>query len=208
MNATTRYGALQTIAGMFIEIPSAKLDIPHFVHEPTRAIQDLKEGATTTNRIYFETLPEITENKSATYNDEIVLGRSSPVKTFAHGDNRVITLTMNFIATHESDFIRYRQYMFAIASAAHPRYEQGYAPPDICKIQIGGILGNDPVSCVLRNYDFNTENTTFWYDRDAQDEAERNAMYMSMRFSINTNWDVVYSYESLPSNTDVHRGRF
>ena len=210
MNATTIYGALQTIPGMWIQVPGSQLDLPHDVHEPKRAIGNIPSGTTTTDMILFEVLPEITENKAATYNDEMILGRSSPVKTFAHSDNRVITMTMNFVATHESDFIRYRQYLFAIGGAAHPRYLDGYAPPPVCKIKVGGILGSFPsgVDAVLRNYDFNTDPTAFWWDRRAIDSLDRNAQYMSMRFSINTNWDVVYSYESLPHYHDVLKGRF
>lgn len=195
---------------MWIQVPGAELDWPHPVHEPIRAEGPAVNIEAFTDKIFFEVLPEITENKAATYNDEMILGRSSPVKTFAHSDNRVITMTMNFVATHNSDFIRYRQYLFAIAGATHPRYRDGYAPPPICKIKVGGILGSYPggVDAVLRNYDFNTDNTAFWWDRRATDNADRNAQYVSMRFSINTNWDVVYSYETLPSYSDVLRGRF
>ena len=51
----------------------------------------------------FNNLPDITDTKSATYNDEIVIGRSNPIKTFSSGDNRAINVTIHLIVTKPTD---------------------------------------------------------------------------------------------------------
>ena len=62
-------------------------------------------------------LPDISDGKSAVYNDEAVIGRSFPVKTYSHSDNRSINWTAYFISTNESDMQNNLEYLRTIESA-------------------------------------------------------------------------------------------
>ena len=91
-------------------------------------------------------LPDISDGKSAVYNDEAVIGRSFPVKTYSHSDNRSINWTAYFISTNESDIQNNLEYLRTIESAVYPRDEafQPYAPPPVCALKCGNLL--DPRS--------------------------------------------------------------
>jgi hypothetical protein len=98
------------------------------------------------DKLVMKVLPDISDSKSATYNDEPVIGRSFPVKTFSHGDNRTISWTATFITTQRSDVQKNLDAMRAIEAAVYPRTSGGgtpYQPPPICKLKCGKLLADD-----------------------------------------------------------------
>lgn len=48
-------------------------------------------------RVVPRILPEISDSKSTSYTDESIIGRSFPVKTFSHSENRTISIEWHFI---------------------------------------------------------------------------------------------------------------
>ena len=48
-------------------------------------------------------LPEISDGKSAAYNDEPIMGRAFPLKTYSHSENRSISMTLHFYAIKKAD---------------------------------------------------------------------------------------------------------
>jgi hypothetical protein len=76
----------------------------------------------------MKVLPDITDTKSASYNDETVIGRSSPLKTYAQSDNRTITMTIHMIVSHPEDINYNLLALRAIQSATYPQMGHNGAP--------------------------------------------------------------------------------
>ena len=58
---------------------------------------DLDAGGTLysmgeSDKLVFDNLPEISDQKSANYTDESAIGRSAPFKNFAYSENRSISV--------------------------------------------------------------------------------------------------------------------
>ena len=53
--------------------------------------------------IFLRVLPEITDTKSASWNDEPIMGRAFPMKTYSHSENRAITMVCHFVVIEEKD---------------------------------------------------------------------------------------------------------
>lgn len=149
-----------------------------------------------TDPIELKILPEITDTKKASYNDERVIGRSSPIKTYSHSDSRVITMNLHFMVTTRDDIQENIKALYAIESATYPqRGENGpYKPPPVCKIKCGKMLGKDSELCVvLDTYSVQSPNNVVW------DEETLIPYY----FIVNTTWHVVYSSDSLPNQEQI-----
>ena len=51
----------------------------------------------------FKVLPDISDTKTASYNDEAVIGRASPLKTYAQSDNRSISMQIHMVVSSPED---------------------------------------------------------------------------------------------------------
>ena len=71
--------------------------------------------------ITFNNLPDITDAKSASYNDEVVIGRASPIKTYSQSDNRTISMQIHMIVSSPDDIQDNLASLRALQSAAYPR---------------------------------------------------------------------------------------
>ncbi len=141
--------------------------------------------------ILFRILPEISDSKGANYADEPIPGRSFPVKTYSHSENRAISMELHFIALKKSDIQENLDYLRLIQSAVYPRDGSGgspYKPPPVCQIKCGKILGDDGVCVVLKNYSVKFDPNMVW-------DLETLLPY---KFDISTSWEVVYSSNNLP----------
>ncbi len=148
-------------------------------------------------QIIFDNLPEITDSKSVSYNDEPLIGRSQPLKTYSHSDNRVISMTLHFIATGQTDILSNLEKLRAIESASYPKYETTsgapYEPPVVCIIKCGRLLDDNPLCVVLKNYSIKFPTDVAW-------DAETLLPY---KFDVETTWETVFSSSALPGQENI-----
>ena len=141
-------------------------------------------------------LPEISDAKQANYADVNVIGRSSPIKTFSHSANRVISIRLHFIVIEMTDFDENQEDVWALQSALYPREGSPYKPPPICAIKCGWLLSKTPLCVVLNNYSISYPSNVAW-----------NKTYMyPYYFQMQTSWHVVYATEgqnSLPNQQRI-----
>ena len=164
--------------GSLVPIEDCYLDIPNF------------------GKIIFDNLPEITDSKSASYNDEVVIGRASPLKTYSQSDNRTIALQIHFFVSRPNDIQENLSKLRAIESATYPR-EDGtgpYTPPPICKLKCGQLLSSDSELCVVcKSYSVRFPTDIAW----AED------VFTPYKFDVDTTWDVVYRSSDLPGQDRI-----
>ena len=91
-----------------------------------------------------------------------------------------------------------------ISSLTHPEYRQTYLPPRMAKIKCGQLLSSSPdgVPVLLKDYSINYETKVQWF------YSEKIKTYMPLHVSIQTNWDIIYSWQSLPGADDVLEGKY
>lgn len=146
------------------------------------------------HKVEFRILPEISDAKSASYSDVTVIGRSFPIKTYSHGDNRSIGLKLSFIVTESKDIQRNLQDFRAIASALYTRDDESpYRPPPICKFKCGKQLSDEELCVVIRNYSYNSPTNVAW------DEETLLPYY----FNVNITCEVVYPAVDLPGQDRI-----
>lgn len=147
--------------------------------------------------IILDNLPDISDTKSANYNDETVIGRASPLKTYAQSDSRAIQMTLHFITSERYGYYKNIEDLRAIQSAVYPREgESGapFIPPPVCKIKCGQLLSQSGELCViLKSYSVKFPTDVSW-DSDT---------YIPHKFDVDTTWDVVYTSQYLPGQERI-----
>lgn len=195
MRATKPNGALLPIPDCYIKIP-----VTTSISEMGGTDRTFENGEKI-HKIEMRILPDISDAKSANYNDEPIIGRSSPMKTYSHSENRTINWTAHFIICEEIDKKRNFYELRAIQSVVYPRDEniQPFAPPPVCSIKCGWMLGKDELCVVLRSYSVK-------YPVDVPWDEE---YLMPYKFSVDMQWDVVYESgdkRRLPGQEKIYRG--
>jgi hypothetical protein len=148
--------------------------------------------------IYLNALPDISDSKSATYNDEPIIGRSFPLKTFSHSDNRSISMQLHFYITKPGDALMNLKYIRALQSAVYPRTgntRTPYVPPPVCQIKCGSLLSSDPLSVVLKQYSVKFPTDVPW-DK---------TYYTPWKLDVDTTWETVYITYNLPGQEKIMR---
>lgn len=172
MKATTNGGILVPIENCYIEVP------PRI-------------------RILAYVLPEISDGKGATYNDEIGIGRSAPIKTYSHSDNRTVNVNWTFVLQNAEKAREVTQHFKALKSCVYPYKESDknlpYRPPAICKIRCGHALDDKELCVILRNYSVNFPVDVPWDD----------TYLLPYKFSISLTWEVVYTTSELPGREKI-----
>lgn len=173
--ATKPHGALEYIENCYIYIPGAGT-VRHYI------------------------LPDIGDAKSAQYNDEPIIGRSFPVKTFSHGENRVITWQIHLVVDTDARIDENLMYMRWLESAVYTRSGQlgsPVVPPPVCALRCGKLLANDKdVCCILRSYNVKFPTDVAW-------DWDRKKSLCPYKFDIDTNWEVVYKPSDLPGQKRI-----
>lgn len=174
--------AATTIGGALVPIPNCYIKIPSMPGEPEFNLQ-------------FKVLPEISDSKGATYADEPVMGRSSPVKTYSHSDNRQITIQIHMIVAAPGDVESNLKALRAIQSAVYPRHglNSPFVPPPVCRIKCGRLLAESDLCVVLRSYNVKFPTEVAW------DETS----FVPFKFDIETSWEVVYKSSDLPGSERI-----
>ena len=141
--------------------------------------------------LYFNNLPDLSESKSASYNDEAVIGRAAPIKTYANSDNRSISCSISLFVQKKQDCKDNISILRKIQSAVYPRTGVGapYFPPVICRIQCGDLFSKDPICCVMRDYNVKFPTDVPW-DLDT---------LCPYKMEISMTLEQVYSSNNLPN---------
>lgn len=148
-------------------------------------------------------LPEMSESKSASYADEAVMGRSFPIKTFSHSENRTINMKWKVIIMDDASLQEAVTALNAFRSCVYPldgTRSAPYYPPVICTLDCGILTATGisaGVCCVLRSYAVAFPTDIAW-DED---------FLMPYRFDIDLVWDVVYAAEDLPGRDKILEDR-
>jgi hypothetical protein len=156
--------------------------------------------------ITLNNLPDISDSKNAIYNNEAIMGRSTPLYTYSHSGDRTINMTMHFFVVDENDAVENIKYLRWIQSAVYPRPGDGntpFVPPVVCQIQCGTLIagnvdagfGLTPVCCILQSYSVKFPTDVAW-------DAETFCPY---RFDVETAWIVVYTSDDLPNQDRIVR---
>jgi hypothetical protein len=147
-------------------------------------------------KVIMKVLPDISDTKSASYNDEIVIGRSSPLKTYSQSDNRSITMTIHMVVSEAGDVDYNLEALRAIQSAVYPREGttgSPFVPPPVCRIKCGRLLSYGELCVILKNYSVKFPTEVAW-DEDT---------FVPFKFDIETTWDVVYKSADLPGQERI-----
>ncbi len=146
--------------------------------------------------IRLDNLPEITDSKSAAYNDEPIIGRANPLKTYSHSENRTITMQIHLFATEESDLQENLTILRALQSAVYPRTGVNgapFIPPPVCQIKCGTLLADDPLCVILKQYSMKPPTDVAWSEDGL----------IPYKFDIDTTWEVVYKNSDLPGQSRI-----
>lgn len=188
--ATIRGGALIPIENCYVSIPCEGCD---------SGLSGLGAEYASNDEfiLRFKVLPDISDSKTASYNDETVIGRASPLKTYAQSDNRSISMQIHMVVSSQEDVNYNLAAMRAIQSAVYPRKGQNgapFIPPPICRMKCGSLLSEGQELCViLKSYSVKFPTEIAW------DEST----LMPYKFDIDTQWDVVYKSMDLPGQERI-----
>ncbi len=148
-------------------------------------------------QIVMNNLPEISDSKSASYQDTTIIGRSFPVKTFSHSENRAIGWTLHLFVLKDGDALNNLNILRTLESCVYPRNvgPGPYAPPIICQIKCGNLLstGNQPLNVVLKSYSVKFPTDVAW---DAQ-------QFTPYKLDIDLSFEVVYASNMLPGASNI-----
>jgi len=165
---------------------------------PLLAIDDCYIKIPGCDIIKFNNLPDISDQKSAEYEDAGAIGRSSPMKTYQHSANRTIGMQIHFIVSGPDDIENNLNHLRCIESAVYPREESGgapFIPPPICQLKCGKLLADTDLCVVLKSYSVKFPTDVSW---DAN-------TFIPFKFDVDTSWDVVYRSSELPGQQNIIR---
>ena len=186
MYQATNTGTLQPVPNCSIKIPIEK---KLFSGGKVNTIKDVYT-------ISMNNLPDISDTKSAIYNNEGIIGRSFPLYTYSHSGDRQISIQLHFFAVDPGDIQKNLQDLRALQSATYPREGTStgapYRPPPICQIKCGSLLANDSaICCALQSYSVKFPTEVAW-------ETSTGTL-LPYRFDVDTSWLTVYTSEDLPT---------
>jgi len=196
MKATNRASELKEISDCYIKIPidGVKNEYGSVIDERAN-LSPFK-----IHKIKIFSLPEISDTKSASYSDETVIGRSSPIKTYSQSDNRSISIQLHYFIMHSSEVRRNLEDLRAIQSALYPREGNGsspFVPPPVCKIKCGRLLSENEICVILKSYSVKFPTEVVW--------TEFGDSYLPIKYDIDTTWEVVYSNAELPGQNRIFK---
>lgn len=148
-------------------------------------------------KIEMYALPDISDSKSASYNDEPIIGRAFPLKTYSHSDNRTISMQIHLFVTAPGDVEKNLGYLRLLESAVYPRRDPGsgvpFIPPPVCRIKCGELLAKEPLCVVLKQYSVKFPTDVAWDEK----------IYTPWKFDVDTTWEVVYKSPDLPGQARI-----
>lgn len=142
-------------------------------------------------KVIMDNLPDLGDSKSASYSDTTVIGRSFPIKTFSHSENRAISWAMHLFVQRASDINTNLAIIRKLESLVYPRNTGPgpYSPPLIVKLKCGDLLSvGSPLCAVLKSYSVKFPTDVPWAD-------DKLTPY---KIDIDLSFEVVYSSNDLP----------
>lgn len=152
--------------------------------------------------IQMQSLPDISDSKTANYNNEAVIGRSFPLYTYSYSGDRTISLNIHFFVVDRDDIAGPQSILNKlrlIQSAVYPRQGIGgepFRPPPVCRIKCGELLAKDELCVILRSYTVRFPTDVVWYT---------DGTFTPFRLDIDTQWAVVYPSRDLPFQDRIIR---
>lgn len=157
--------------------------------------------------IYSRILPDISDQKSASYTDETGIGRSMPFKSYQNSDNRTIGWTAHYIVTQPDDINNFLYEIKLIQSAVYPRQGDGttpFKPPIICELSCGRLLdaydkgtssstNSKKVYAVMKSYNIKYDTSVPW------DETT----LLPYKFDIDMQFEVLHDQSDLPNSDKI-----
>lgn len=148
-------------------------------------------------KIIMNNLPDISDSKSASYADETSIGRSSPFKNYSNSDNRTISWTCHFFIQNDSDDYKIIDDMRLLESCTYPKTQSTggapYAPPPICHLKCGRLLGDNYVCAILKSYSVKFDTTLPWTEYSL----------VPYKLDIDLQFEVVYNQSDLPGSERI-----
>lgn len=155
-------------------------------------------------------LPDISDQKSATYSEETGMGRATPFKSYQHSDNRSIGWTAHYIVTQKSDVQEFIKDIKNIQAAVYPResvsnpYSPPYQPPVICQLSCGELLSDGKgdkhpttksksVYAVMKSYNIKYDTSVPWDEETL----------LPYKFDIDMQFEVIYDQSNLPNSKNI-----
>lgn len=176
MNATNRNGTLLPIADCYIRVDNYY--------------------------VVMNQLPEISDQKSASYSEENAMGRSVPIKSFSQGSTRKIGWKIPFLSSSVKEQQKTIYELRLLESCVYPKADLSnilpYIPPRVCALKCGRLLADYELSAILTDYsvDFPTETT--W-------SVSAATLYLPTKFSLSLSFEVVYDSRFLPGADRIIR---
>lgn len=140
--------------------------------------------------LYQKILPDISDSKGASFPEEPLMGRATPLKTYSHSETRSISWTMHFMTCKKGDGKDNLMTLRAIESCVYPKDQSGsspYEPPNLCRIRCGDLLGDDELCVAMKSYSVKFPPDVAW-DEDL----------IPYKFDVDMSFDVVYDSNDLP----------
>lgn len=172
---------------------------------------DVVGGAYNKNfKIIMDNLPDISDSKGASYQEEAIPGRSSPFKGYSHSENRAISWTCHFITSSVTETSsatsrdeggigntsqRILEFLRILESCTYPKHGNtfGFTPPPLFNLKCGEILGKNAVCAVLKNYSVKFDPSVPW-DVDT---------YIPYKLDVDLQFEVVYNQSNLPGQETI-----
>jgi hypothetical protein len=177
MKATFNNGTLRTLNDKCV------IAIPNFVDFSGLSFINLK------------IMPEISMSGAAKFNDETVIGRGAPIKTYANTDNRVLNMKLTFFAATRAELIENSTNLYLLRSALYPSDGalSPYIPPPVCQINCGQFISKNTVCAVLENLNEHMPTDVVWDDD----------LLIPYYFTVDTTWHLVYASTNLPNQNKI-----
>ena len=148
-------------------------------------------------KITFNNLPDISDSKSASYADESSIGRSTPFKNYSNSDNRVISWGCHFYVKKKNDDLIIMRDIRLLQSCTYPQTQTTggapYAPPPICHLKCGKLLGDNFVCAVLKSYSIKYDTTLPWNKESL----------LPYKTDMELTFEVVYNQSDLPGSERI-----
>lgn len=147
--------------------------------------------------MYFDNIPDISDKKSAKYNDETGIGRTAPIKAYANSENRNISVECHFFVQEKSGSRSANAILATLRWLEAHTYPSNktapYAPPPIMKIRCKEILSKLPLCVILLDYNVKFDSSVPW-------DEETGIPY---KVDVSLNFEVVYNSADLPYAEEI-----
>lgn len=193
MRATSAAGSVRPIPGAWLRIPGT-------------SPPDTGGTGDGLGRWSLYAMPEVQVTKEANYSDIQILGRSSPVKTYAGSGYRRLATTFHLHSTNPQLKEYHIAFTRAVESLLYPEYRGTYLPPPIAQFRCGTLISNQNLVIASIGGYVNVVAMSVNYSIDPNIVMLGNVDLFPMYLALQVNFDVVYPFNLLPGSGDVVRG--